>query len=183
MRTILLPGGAVLALAVAVTACRAADSPDEDIAKLSVKVKELEAVNQALRSEVARLKGILYKMLEAKPDKVQLDKDLKELSDLSKALKEKPDDQDVFKKASALAKQLGPHLPGNRLVWQVLLQTRTLKDGLSLAEAMQLVGPPTDMSEKYVGWYFNPGHHLHVAPYLNAKLTKEGLVEWKLTNR
>jgi hypothetical protein len=183
MRTILLPVGAVLALAVAVTACRAADSPDEEIAKLRVMFKELEAVNQALRAEVARLKGILYKIPEAKPDKARQDKDLRVLSDLYKALREKPDDQELRKEAAKLARKLGPQLPGNRLVWQVLLQTRTLNDGLSLAEAMQLIGPPTEMSEQYVGWYFNPGHRLHVAPYLHAKLTKEGLMEWKLTNR
>lgn len=142
----------------------------------------MEIANQTLRSEVARQKDILHKIPGEKPDKARLDKDLHLLSDLYKALNEKPDDKAVVKEAAALATRLGPYLPGNTLIWHILLKTRTLKDGLSLAEAMLLLGPPTDMSNQHVGWYFNPRNR-HVAPYLYAKVTKEGLAEWKISNR
>jgi hypothetical protein len=65
---------------------------------------------------------------------------------------------------------------------QDLLKTRTLKDGMSLSAAMKLLGPPTAMSDKHVEWYFNP-RGLHVAPFVSAKMTKEGLTEWKRGNR
>jgi hypothetical protein len=178
----LLGIGAMLALAVAVTACQADEGAEGEIAKLRAKVKELETKNQALEAEVARLKDILYKVPATKPDQARLDKDLRALSDLNKALNEKPDDKAVLKEAAALAKQLGPHLPGNGFVWEILLKTRTLKDGLSLAEALLILGPPTDMSKEHAGWYFNPLGR-HVAPYLRAKVTKEGLVDWTKNSR
>jgi hypothetical protein len=174
--------GAVLGLAVAVTACRAGEGPQTEIDKLRAKVKELEIKNHNLRSEVTRLKDILYIVPGNKPGKARLDKDLHLLADLDKALNRKPDNKAVVKEAADLAKRLGPYLPGNRLIWQILLKTGTLKDGLSLAEALLLLGPPTDMSNQYVGWYFNPRNR-HVAPYLYAKVTKKGLAEWKLTSR
>lgn len=68
------------------------------------------------------------------------------------------------------------------MVWEVLIKTRTLKDGMSLAEAEELLGPPARKSAKTVGWYFNP-HGRHVAPYLHAKFWKDGLAEWGLAKQ
>jgi hypothetical protein len=51
-----------------------------------------------------------------------------------------------------------------------------------LPDAEKLLGPPTEKSDRQVGWYFNPLNR-HVAPYLCAEVTKEGLAEWKLSNR
>ena len=174
---------AVLGLAVAVAACRADEGSETEIAKLRAKVKELETENKALRTEVAQLKDELAIAPGGKPDKARLDTDLRLLLSLDKALNEKPNDQTVQQEAGALATRLAPDLPGNPKVWRVLLKTRTLKDGMSLAGAMKLLGLPTEKSDEDVGWYFNP-YGLHVAPYLRAKVTKEGrLAEWKIINR
>jgi hypothetical protein len=63
-----------------------------------------------------------------------------------------------------------------------LPKTLALKDGMSLSAAMKLLGPPTTLTDKYVEWYSNPRGQ-HVAPYVTAKVTKEGLKEWKFGNR
>lgn len=65
---------------------------------------------------------------------------------------------------------------------QKLPKTPALKDGMSLSAAMKLLGPPTTLTDKYVEWYSNPRGQ-HVAPYVTAKVTKEGLMEWKFGNR
>jgi hypothetical protein len=49
---------------------------------------------------------------------------------LDKALGEKPNDLGVRLDAAALAVRVAPDLPGNPLVWQVLLKTGALKDGM-----------------------------------------------------
>jgi hypothetical protein len=171
---------ALLGLAVAVATCRADEG--SEAAKLRAKVKELEAENKALRAEVAQLKDELGKVPGGKSDKARLDTDLRLLSYLDKALDEKPNDGAVRQDAAALGARLAPDLPGNPLIWRVLLRTGTLKDGMSLPDAEKLLGPPTEKSDKQVGWYFNPQGR-HVAPYLYAKVTKEGLAEWKLSSR
>ncbi|MCY2967133.1 MAG: hypothetical protein NT069_26430, partial [Planctomycetota bacterium] len=119
---------------------------------------------------------------EPPPSRQQLDADLRALLSLAENLTAKPDDLTARQDAAVLAIRLVPHLPGNRVVWEVLIKTRTLKDGMSLAEAEELLGPPTRMSDKFVGWYFNPNGK-HVAPYLHAKVWQDGLAEWKLTNQ
>ncbi len=173
---------AVLGLAGAVAACQADEGTGAETAQLRAKVKELETENKALRAEVARLKDQAGKAPGQKPDKARLDTDVRLLLLLDKALTEKPNDQTLQQDAAALATRLAPDLPGNPLIWRVLLKTRTLTDGMSLAGAEKLLGPPTEKSDKDVGWYFNP-YGLHVAPYLHAKVTKEGLAEWKINNR
>lgn len=57
-----------------------------------------------------------------------------------------------------------------------------LKDGMSLSAPMKLLGPPTTLTNKYVEWYSNPRGR-HVAPFVTARVTKEGLKEWKFGNR
>jgi regulator of replication initiation timing len=65
---------------------------------------------------------------------------------------------------------------------QKLPKKEKLKDGMSLSAAMKLLGPPTRISDDHVEWYSNP-RGLHVAPFVCAKMTKEGLKEWKFGNR
>jgi hypothetical protein len=117
-----------------------------------------------------------------RPSQEQLDADLSKLLPLAKILEEKPDDPTAQQDAAAVAIRLAPHIQGNRIVWDVLIKTRTLKDGMSLAEAEELLGPPARKDGKYVGWYSNP-QSKHVAPYLHATVWKDGLAEWKITNR
>ena len=57
-----------------------------------------------------------------------------------------------------------------------------VKDGMSLKGAEMLLGPPTDRSEKRVGWYHNPTGR-HVVPYLHAQVMPDGLAGWKLHSR
>ncbi|MFN0125707.1 MAG: hypothetical protein ACKV19_03350 [Verrucomicrobiales bacterium] len=117
-----------------------------------------------------------------RPSQEQLFADRRKLVSLAKVLEEKPDDPTAQQNAAAEAIRLAPHMPGDRLVWDVLLKTRTLKDGMSLAEAEELLGPPARMSDNSVGWYFNPQSR-HVAPYLHAKVFWNGLGEWEITRR
>jgi len=167
---------AVVALALAAGAGQADPGADAELPKLRDRVNALEAENAALRAEVARLKGPPAKEADeahqAGPRK---------LSELERALS-KSDDPAVRKEAGDLAAKLAPDLPGNRLVWGVLLKAGVLKDGMALKDAEKLLGPPTDKSGKVVGWYFNPTNR-HVAPYLHAQPTEEGLMGWKLTSR
>ena len=118
----------------------------------------------------------------ARPSQEQLLTDLQKLAPLAEVLKEKPDDLTAQQDAAAVAMRLAPHMQGNRIVWDVLIKTRTLKDGMSLAEAEELLGPPTRKDGKSVGWYSNP-MGFHVAPYLHAKIFWNGLGEWKNTSR
>ncbi len=118
-----------------------------------------------------------------RPSQEQLNADLRKLSPLAAILNEKPDDPTARQDAVALAIRLAPHLPGNRMVWEVLIKTRTLKDGMSLPEAEELLGPPARKSDKFVVWYPNPDSK-HVAPCpLRAKVLMDGLAEWTLTNQ
>jgi hypothetical protein len=164
-----------------VPCCRLA-AADEDVARLRARVEQLEAENKALRAEVVRLKDELYKVPGGKSDEARLATDLRLLAYLDRALGERPNDPGVRLDAAALATRLAPDLPGNPLVWRVLLKTGTLKDGMSLRDAEKLLGPPTEKSDELVGWYFNPRNR-HVAPYLHARVTKDGLAEWKITKR
>jgi hypothetical protein len=182
MGTKCLHVGAVLGLVVAVAACRADEKSEAEIAKLRNRVKQLEAENRTLRAAVAHLKGEVHPVPGEKTDKKRLDTDLRLLLNLDRSLKEKPNDAKMLQDAATLATRLAPELPGSSLIWRVLLKTRTLKDGMPLAVAEKLLGPPTDKSNLYVGWYFNPTGR-HVAPYLHAKVTKQGLADWTLTRR
>ena len=155
---------------------------DEDVARLKARVERLEAENKALRAEVVRLREELYKVPGGKSEGARLDTDLRLLAYLDKALGERPNDPGVRLDAAALATRLAPDLRGNPLVWQVLLKTGTLKDGMALRDAEKLLGPPTEKSAERVGWYFNPRNR-HVAPYLHARVTKEGLAGWELNSR
>jgi hypothetical protein len=168
---------AVLTLALSAVVGRADDA---DVARLKERVKALEAENAALKAEVARLKHTA-KVTAAEADPAH-QAGLRKLLELEKALGENSDDAAVREEAADLAAKLAPDLPGNRLVWGMLIKARVLTDGMTLKDAEKLLGPPTEKSGKVVGWYFNPAH-AHVAPYLHAQPTEDGLVGWKLNSR
>jgi len=166
---------AVLAMPLFAAVGRADDAEE---ARLRDRVKALEAENAALKAEVARLKGIAP---TGQTDEAH-QAGLRKLLELERALGEKPADAAVRKEAADLAARLAPDLPGNRMVWGMLLKTGVLKDGMTLTDAEKLLGPPTDKSGTVVGWYFNPANR-HVAPYLHAQPTEDGWTGWKLTSR
>jgi hypothetical protein len=171
---------ALLAVLVASTVGRA-DDADAEVAKLRDRIKALEAENAALKAEVARLKGQPAKPA-VKADTAEVQAGLRRLLKLEKALAEKPDDAAVRKEAAGLAAKLAPEVPGNRLVWGMLLKSGVLKDGMLLKDAEKLLGPPTDNTGETVGWYFN-STGAHVAPFLHDRLTEDGLSDWKLNSR
>jgi hypothetical protein len=171
---------AVVALALGASAGRADADPDAEVAKLRERVKALETENAVLKAEVARFKH-MAQVTAAEADPVH-QAGLRRLLELERALGEKPDAAAVRKEAADLAAKLAPELPGNPLVWGMLLKTGVLKDGMTLKDAEKLLGPPTDKSGTVIGWYFNPNHR-HVAPYLHAQPTEDGLVGWKLNSR
>jgi WD40 repeat protein len=157
------------------------ERPEAEGANLSVKVQTLEEENRTLRYQIRQ-------------------RELRLLSYLDKRLQENPEDRTIRLEAAVIAAQLARHVPGNMIVWRVLLTTKTLKDGMTLADAEKLLGPPTSSSDTHVEWYYNqPGLHpdplnsrlkrsfmagaRHVAPFLRAKVTDEGLYEWQLGRR
>lgn len=172
--------GIVLTLAVVVTASRADDGPEAEIAKLRAKVKALQDENQKLQAEVDRLKE---KAPKAKVDVAKQNEDFRRLSDLVSELVAKPNDETLKKEAAALAIRMSPDMSGGYgQVWDALLRTGTLKDGTSLAEATKLLGQPTTKAGTQLTWYYNPMGR-HVAPVMYATETKDGLVGWKLMVR
>ena len=160
----------------------AAQDPAAEVAALRARLRTLEARNEALQDELARLKGEPEKIPAGTSDKARLDIDLRLLRYVEAALNEKPKDRAIRADAAALAARLAPEFPGNVLVWRVLLATATLRDGMSLADAEKLLGTPTDKWDGAIGWYFNP-HGRHVAPCLSAQSADGTLSGWRLGNR
>lgn len=160
---------------------RAAAVADES-AVLRQQIQQLEAQNKALWGEFERLKGGPKQTTE----QLRVASDRRRLGELAERFREKPDDQGVRKELAALAERLALAEPDKSGVgvmsWDILLKSGVLKDGLSRQDAEKLLGPPTEAGEKSVGWYFNPMNR-HVAPYLHATATKDGLTDWKLTRR
>jgi hypothetical protein len=155
---------------------------DNETERLQAKVKQLEAEIKSLQAEVARLKAQLA-VGKALKDDPQLAADARRLTQLHQALKKDPKNKEVRQQAVALAKKLALARAPYPIVWTVLLSNGLLKDGMSLADAEKLIGPRTEETKTSVGWYFNPNHRLHVAPYLTAKKTQDGLSGWMLTSR
>jgi hypothetical protein len=135
---------------------------ENETTDLATGIEELRSSNTILRAEVKRLNLQLLKSLE-------------------KLLRADPHDHAAQRDAAALAAQLAPDLPGNPIVWRVLVATGTLKDGMPLAAAENLLGPPTTRSDTHVEWYFNSLRR--AAPCLRADLTPQGLTGWKLFRR
>lgn len=138
-----------------------------------------EAV-EALRNKIAALEGLFLwtPPLDAE-EQERLAQDSRRLRAIREKLKEYPDDDELRQQAVALAKRIAKTTYRN---WEDLVTLGVLKDGLALVDAMLLVGSPTERSQEHVGWYSNP-HRFHVAPYLTARVTADGLRDWKITRR
>jgi hypothetical protein len=117
------------------------------------------------------------------PEVARLGPDIRLLHHLKAAMREKPDDRTLRTDAADLARRIAPHTRGNRLVWQVLLETKVLEDGMMVEQAEKPLGPATEGTPERAGWYDNPDNRRHVAPYPAARITQNGLAGWKLINR
>lgn len=151
---------------------------DERVAKQGVQ----DIWRGAICSREVRLKKV-EDVSREKPTEEQLASDRKKLVSLVQALEQSPHDPTPRKELAVLARRLAPHLHGDHFVWKALVQTRTLKDGMSLAEAEELLGPPSDKSERAVFWYIDAPRRPHVAPCLHATIWDDGLAEWSITRR
>lgn len=122
-----------------------------------------------------------------------------------------PNLRDIKYKVNELAKALAfPRLP-SPMAWQVLIDNKILKDGMTIKEADEILWRPTDrgyddynkiredvMARKEpednlwyptgrgynnnVGWYYN-FQGFHVAPYLTAKIRDGKLYDWRITQK
>jgi hypothetical protein len=162
--------GVCVALGLTLVGIAGADDPG--IARLKAEVERLQSENRALKGDA-----------EARVELARLGLDVRLLHHLQEAMREKPDDRSLRTDAADLARRIAPHAQGNRTVWQALLDTKVLEDGMTVEQAEKLLGPATEKSAERVGWYFNPNHQRHVAPFLGARVTEKGLVGWKLISR
>jgi len=180
MRNLLL--GTLCLTTLAVAPRNAVAVADVQTEQLQAKVKQLEAQVKSLQAEVARLKSLLEsaKITKENPKAAA---EARRLADLYRALQKDPRNRDLRERALVLAKKLALARPLYRIAWHVLLTGGALMDSMSLADAEKLLGPRTDDTKGSVGWYFNPNHRLHVAPYLTAQKTQHGLSGWKIVNR
>ncbi|KAJ3060656.1 hypothetical protein HK102_009410, partial [Quaeritorhiza haematococci] len=80
--------------------------------------------------------------------------DVRLLHHREQVLREKSDDRAIRSDAGELAKRIAPQFPGNRLVWEVLLETQVLEDGMTVEQAEKVLGPATDTTPERIGWYF-----------------------------
>ena len=101
---------------------------------------------------------------------------------VQKELTTDPKNSKLIKEATFLGRRLAQSRIFATPGWDALLKVGALKDGLSIEDAESLLGPATDETEEYAGWYYNPQGR-HVAPWLWAKKKADGLVEWKLDRR
>jgi hypothetical protein len=157
--------GVCVAPGLALAGSARADDPE--VARLQARVERLEAENKALREA---LKGDA----DARAEVTRLALEIRLLHRLQAAMREKPDDSVLRTDAVDLARRIAPHSKGNRVVWQVLLETKALEDGMTVEQAEKLLGPATEKSPDRLGWYDNPDHRRHVAPYLGARVTEKG---------
>ena len=145
-------------------------SEKSKIATLQSMVANLAAENRTLREELWQAKYVLrqtrFHLLHA----------------LHGYFDGAPINQSKVADAASLALKLASTERGNKLIWEILVQAKVLKDGMTLADAEKLLGPPTKKTDAHVEWYFNDAGR-HVAPCLSAKKTDNGLESWRLGNR
>ncbi|HNQ22585.1 MAG TPA: hypothetical protein PKK06_05765 [Phycisphaerae bacterium] len=65
---------------------------------------------------------------------------------------------------------------GLTLAWDILLRSGRLHDGITLAQAEQILGPPTERRDDSVDWYANSPRHVN--PKLWARLREDQLYDW-----
>ncbi len=116
---------------------------------------------------------------------VKLEFDLRKVGEVDRALRNDPENKDLQEQLLALTKLLARYQP-SQYVWETLIAVGGVKDGMSPQEAEALLGPPTVQSRNHVEWYVNPAlasGGKNVAASLTAKVTKEGLADWKIGKR
>ncbi len=102
-----------------------------------------------------------------------------------------PEDKELHQRVVALAKKYAkvselqpaerdPHHTVLRqahrrlhFAWTVLRGLEVLRAGMSVEEAIEVLGPPTTRKDEYVRWYFSSD--MHVNPYLDATV-KDGKI-------
>ena len=127
-------------LATGIGRGRDARGDDPEVAKLQAKVERLEKENAELR----------------KAELVRLGADTRILNHLAKAMRDRPDDRGLRSDAADLAKRLAPRFQGNRTVWEVLLETKTLEGITTVEEAEKMLGPATEKTDKRIGLVLQP---------------------------
>ncbi|HEY7088206.1 MAG TPA: hypothetical protein VH518_08970 [Tepidisphaeraceae bacterium] len=60
--------------------------------------------------------------------------------------------------------------------WKALIQLEVLHDGMTVAEAIKILGPPTSQGPDYVSWRVQSP--MHVNPVLHAYLIKGAVSRW-----
>lgn len=124
--------GVCVALGLVLAGVGGADDPE--VARLKARVERLEAENKSLREA---LKGDA----DTRAEFTRLAHDIRMLHRLQAAMIEKPNDYVLKSDAADLARRIAPHSKGNRTVWQVLLDTKVLEDGMTVERAEELLGP------------------------------------------
>ncbi len=155
-----------------------ADPPAPAGPETPARVRELEAEVRALKKQVAALELALKRA-----DPVYQSDLVRRFGEARARLKEKPGDAGALTAAREAATELARLPTASHVGWQPLLDTGLLKDGMTPAEAEALLGPPTERRPGRVGWYHNPGHRMHVAPYLSAAEADGRLTGWVLNRR
>lgn len=153
----------------------------EEVGRLQARIGLLEQENKGLRAQVEGLKETLgfsggpeaRKRLMASADRLKTVREM---------LQRDPDNANLRKEALTLGRRVVRFTFYAPMVWQTLLDIGALKDGLTIDEAEDLLGPATDGHETWIGWYYNPWGR-HVAPFLSAQVGKNGLSNWKIGRR
>src|SRR5262249_58386242 len=117
------------------------------VGRRTAEVERLQSENKALKSDA-----------EARVQLARLGLDVRLLHHLQEAMRDKPDDRSLRTDAAVLARRIAPHAQGNRTVWQALLDTKGLEDGMTVEQAEKLLGPATEKSAERGGWEFHPDH-------------------------
>jgi len=160
------------------TAClfgaSASTNAQVDDAKYSALKEEIRLLNERLTEEKRQRIGAQFELLRF----------------LNRDLLGRSADSAQFQLAKTVSLKLAAELPRDTEVWRALAHTKAL-NGLTLAQATKLLGPPTDDDIPFGGggtenrnqkptaytWYYNPSGR-HVADGLRAKFKDGKLIDW-----
>ena len=154
----------------------------------SINAQVDDTRHAALNKEISLLKE---QLAEEKRQRIAAQLEL--LRFLNRDLLGRSTDSTQFQLAKTVSLKLAAELPRDTEVWRALAHTKAL-DGLTLAQATKLLGPPTDDDIPFGGlggggsensnqkptayiWYYNPSGR-HVADGLRAKFKDGKLTDW-----
>jgi hypothetical protein len=63
-------------------------------------------------------------------------------------------------------------------IWQAMLDAKVLHDGMTVEQAIELLGEPTSRGEKSIDWYHSTPRHVN--PGIRGKIEDGKIVEWKM---